>query len=387
MSVFGLQYPTASASAACAAFPAISDRLVLPGLTSPLEVVRLLDNTSLETTLELLFFIDRNIADCGPIGDQIIGAKAPEQLSQALAELFLFCRLRSRHGPTVGPAVTPAGERTHDIEAVMPDSRVLIEVYSPLELAGWRLFEENLSRVLRYLGIPRAYEVSVTVEATSGFLESQSRHLYYPYYFPGQNEVRDWFIESFLGEIRGWLSRAAVGSSLTVDGPGGAVRVTLAVEAVDMPSGGRIVGAVWGTRSNSTRLFFELPPSSITSSEWGKKIRKKLNRRQCGPPAEKMVRLLVLNLNLSDEACFSFLATDGFNRRFESAVSLLVDNRELPFDAVIPGVLRRECGFGQPVILGPCRAAEIREFCAAGELDFAPEDSRGDSDEWAFDFG
>jgi hypothetical protein len=373
MSVFGLRYPTTVARASIAAFPTLAARLDLAKDRSSLEIVRLLDNAGGGSPSNLLSFIDRHLADSGPIGDRILRVQSPEAIAQALAELQLFAHLRSGLGNAVAAAPEPCGQRGNDINVTLDGEQHMIEVYTPLELAGWRLFEANLGRALRYLDVDRGYEIGFTVDATADLHDDPVGHFYYPYSFPPEKEIRAWFA-SFLTAAREWLLSDQPDRVLRLSGPGGVVQIDLELEALDCEASGRLIHGTWGGRSNSTRLVFRQCAQLIASSEWGRKLRAKLGRRQCGDAAPDRLRLLVLNFDLGDESGFEFMNSERFAARFSEFVQLLVDPSDLPYDAVLPALLGLNCGFGRVVVLDQQRASAVERFIAAAALDRPVED-------------
>jgi len=373
MSVFGLAYPTVVAKMKVRLFPSLAVRLDLTEDWSPLEIVRLLDNAGPEPVNGLLPFIERSLADSGPIGDRVLKAQTPEAMAQTLAELELFVHLRSALGDAVTAAPDLRGQRANDINVTLDSTQVLIEVFTPLELAGWQFFEANLSRALRYLDLERGYEIAFTVDATADLLDDPVRHFYYPYFFPAEDLIRKWFAR-FLPAVRVWLLAERPDRVFSVPGPENVVQIELALEELHKDPLARLIHGTWGGRSNSTRLVFEQQANVIADGEWGRKLRSKLDRRQCGYAAPERLRLLVLNFNLGDESRFEFMNTERFATRFSESARLLVDPHDVPYDAVLPAVLGLDCGFGRVAVLDEQRATEIGRFIALAALDHPVQD-------------
>lgn len=373
MSVLGLKYPTAAARANVGRFPSIAARLTLAADRSPLEMVRLLDNPRYDHIDELLDFVDRQLVVAGEIGDRVLQAQSQEAMAQALAEMELFGHLRATLGSSAHAAVERPGMRTNDIDVELGGLSVRIEVYTPLELAGWQLFERNLATALTYLDVDRGYDIRFEVSAATDSSENQVRHFYYAYDFPAEAKVRDWF-SGFLDAARQWLRSKEPEPTYRCLGPANVVQVVLTLEEVRADRSDRMICGGWGGRSNSTRLSFEPPAGVIAAGEWGKKLRRKLDRRQCGAAAPDVVRILVLNFNLGDESRFEFMNTEKFAARFSEFVGCLVNPDDLPYEAVLPAVLRLTCGFGRPAVIDQDRSDEIERLLTAAALDRQVED-------------
>lgn len=166
MGGFCLAYPvTAESVAALARFSEIGKAIELPTAGwSELEIVRLLGNTHDPHLDGLLAFIDRELPGSGEIGARAVKQTDPFHLNEALAELFLFAHLRRRFGAHARPAVFPKNAVGPEIEVTQPEFTVKIEVYSPLDLAGYQLVTEHVRSVFKYIDVHRGFRLEVAIE-------------------------------------------------------------------------------------------------------------------------------------------------------------------------------------------------------------------------------
>lgn len=101
-------------------------------------------------------------------------------------------------------------------------------------------------------------------------------------------------------------------------------------------------------------------------SQIGRKIGRKIKKRQCGEPSAGYLHILVVDFSLADSDAYSWLGWRYITRRMDEVVKMLADwvGTLLPYDVVIPAVLDkrqdRECCFDDAVILDHERDAQIR---------------------------
>ena len=155
MSVLAISYPvTEGAKQAIDRYPAIGRAFCLPDSgRSEFEIVRLLSNTHYGHIHRFLEFIDKWLDVSGPIGRKVLKVKHPFQLGQAAAELETFVHLYERLGTAV-QAVEAAGNSVFpDVEVRFDAWTVKVEVYTPVDLLGFQLFERYVPMILKYLDV------------------------------------------------------------------------------------------------------------------------------------------------------------------------------------------------------------------------------------------
>jgi hypothetical protein len=212
---FCLMYPvTPDCLAALERFPQIAKAIQVPtGEWSELEIVRLLGNTHYSHVDRLLAFIDRELPGSGEIGARAVKQTDPFHLNESLAELFLFAHLRKCLGLDARPAVFPKSSVGPEIEVTRPESTVKIEVYSPLDLAGYQLVTEHVGSLFKYIDVHRGFKLEVAIEPLDDSVES----VWYPYTLPTGDEAVRW-LHSVSARAQMFLGGSNLGSgdSLTL---------------------------------------------------------------------------------------------------------------------------------------------------------------------------
>lgn len=387
MSVFGLEYPIGAARRRITQYPNIGAGLPLPPTgSSPREMVRLLDDPRYDHIDAMLALIDRWLPAAGPIGDRLLDTTTPDHLAQAFAELALLAHLRGTLGPAARPAVARPDERGPDIEVELDKQTLRIEVYTPIELAPFQLFDRHLIPALNYLDVATGYGLSLTIGprldtqtlyeravtmTEREFNELQIRHFFYADFFPPVPEVRRWFA-GFLEDFKTWLTAdTSAPRTRRFDGPGDVVRVDATVERFYPKPTQRFIAIHGSGPSRSTEGVFR-DARDLTATEWGRKIGGKLRKRQAGPPAAAVLRVLVVNFMLGQDRP-DFFGEGWFARRFHELVTRVAGAGEPPYDAVVPALLGLECGFGPAAVLATDRAGEVARLIAAAGMNRLPE--------------
>jgi hypothetical protein len=218
-------------------------------------------------------------------------------------------------------------------------------VYCP-GLAGFQVLEEYVRLLLTYSRLPLGYELRVQL----GPVARSPEGLWWPYTIPNQDLVIPW-LRTFASRVVAWLPQAQPGSLLRAPVPGDAVEITVKMVRRFADPGQRCIRYSAATRSTDTRLFFEVGDAEGTArTEWGRKLRGKLFRGQCGPEQAGFLRVLVLNFAKADTGWPDFICWESFESRFRETIRCLV-NGQRPYDLVLPARLGLECCFGKGVWL------------------------------------
>jgi len=366
---FCLIYPvTADSLEALARFPQIAKAIELPTGGSELEIVRLLRNTHYSHLDRLLAFIDRELAGSGEIGARAVKQTDPFHLNESLAELFLFTHFRKRLGSAARPAVFPKNAVGPEIEVTQPESTVKIEVYSPLDLAGYQLVTDHVRSLFKYIDVHRGFRLEVAIDPVDNSVES----VWYPYTLPAGDDAVRWLhgvrasAQTFLGG-----TNLRPGDILDLAGPGGSTTLTVNVQEVFDDPAVRLVSFTSGSRSTDARLLFECgTPEYTAGSGWGQKLKTKMRKRQAGPPTPGVLRVLVLNFSQADTGWPDFYAWPEIAMRLDKTVRLLSAELTsgLPYDLVLPARLDLDCDFGVPIWLDAALTEPGTEFLRSAGL-------------------
>jgi hypothetical protein len=367
MGVGGVCYPISDeVKQGLTRFPKIAAWLQLPASgKSELEIVRLLDNTHYDHLEKLLGFVEHWIECARPISDRIMETKDPFQLDQALAELFLFAYLASELRDQVYAAQGRPDQSMPDIEVAWNGRSVLVEVFTPVDFMGFQLVDSHVTRILKYLDIARGYLIEVALRP------AREHDLWYVYAVEDEIRIRRWLRE-FADDAKAWLGQERPPRRRIIHGPEGEWRVDVWLRELHDDPRGRLVVSTTGTHSTDTRLFFECGTvENSAQSQWGKKLKGKLAKRQCGDPAPHKLRILVVNFGHASTGWPDFICWPEIAQRMAAVVKLLADDLggALPYDLAVPAQLGIECCFGPMITLDPVRQHEASAFVRAAGLD------------------
>ena len=256
MSVLAISYPvTEGAKQAIDRYPAIGRAFCLPDSgRSEFEIVRLLSNTHYGHIHRFLEFIDKWLDVSGPIGRKALKLKHPFQLEQAAAELETFVHLYERLGTAVQAVEFAGNSVSPDVEVRLDAWTIRVEVYTPVDLMGFQLFERYVPMVLKYLDVSCGYRLNVKIQPVQEVPCYDQATLYYPYTIPEENETHKW-LAKFAEGARQWLSKESPKQALRMPGPGGKVDIVVKIAKLDDDPGNRQICSIWATRSTDTKLF------------------------------------------------------------------------------------------------------------------------------------
>ena len=351
-------------------YPEIAKSISIPDSgRSELEIVRLLNNTHYESSKELLELINTWLPLSGPIGKSILKTKKPFERAQRSAELLLFAHLHSYFGSQLVAPESGGASKCPDLILQSSEDEVRVEIYTPTDFAGFQLVKEYLRAILRYLEMPCGFELRVEAGPKSIAGEWNQDDVFYAYTFPSaEKELHAWLIE-FQAKAKAWLSEGRPSSDMVVDGPGGKTEIRVTCEEYYEDSDEREITIHWGTQSTDTQLFFQVGSAEECAwSEWGKKLRTKLFKRQCGGETEGILRLLVVNCSMADTGWPHFISEPWFTTRFDEIIRAIVGDG-MTYDAVLPAQIYSKPCFGIPVMINPRRKAMAEAFIKEAGMD------------------
>ena len=332
---------------------------------SKLEIVRLLGNMHSENIEQTLTLLNEWLLSSGSIGKRIVQQTDPFEFEQALAEFFLLVHLKNVQEVQACATVQKQSDlRNYDIDLITDESRVRVEVYSPVDFFGAQFLQRMLRLLFKYLDVKKGFNVNLKIETS---VEDGS----YAYETGEQVTVREWlkWLES---ETVGWVMEADPGDQQRFDGP--TDKIWLHAELKDVcnnPESRRVISRS-PSKSTDSRLFFEVgKPEDTAKSQWGRRLRYKLKKRQCGKPDSSYLRLLVVNFSLVDTGFPDFICWPKIAKRLQETLILLSKKTgsPRPYDCVLPARLGTKCCFGRVIVLDSGNTEKIKRLVEATSLD------------------
>lgn len=370
MSRLQITYPiTQHVRDALHSFPDIEKIVQLPQeARSSLEIVRVLGNTHCKRVVDFLAFIERTVLDAGQLGRDLLKQNDLFQFYQHLALLFLFSHLQKQLGSAVTAAKAKTiSSKTPDISVAWNDLDVRIEVFCPVDFFGFQLVEYYLSHLLIYLDLDRGYQVDVKL----GPIDKIEHNSYFTYNFGDETQIRCW-LSKLATDVRIWLAGCKEHERRVFEGPSGTTwGAEIRVLALHDDPHNRCVGKSTATHSTDTWWYFEeCTLTNTLNSEWGKKLKGKLARRQCGDPTQDRLRVLVVDFSLADAADKDFICRPKVGDRMAEVMQHLAKELgpPIPFDVVLPAQLDFECGFAPGISLNDAAAVEGMRFLESAGL-------------------
>jgi hypothetical protein len=349
-------------------FRRINDAVAIPTAgRSELEIVRLLGNVHYAHIEQLLELIDKTLAVSGCIGKSLLEQTNPFQFGSRLAELFLFCHLREYLGDKVHPSITGPSEKGPDIEIPWNDLLVRIEIYSPIDLMGFQSLEKHFTPLCKYLPVSKGFALEIGVDP----IDQSERGVWYPYSIPTEQDVISWLRDTGAG-MHKWLSSSIPSDHYSFKGPGENIVIDVTLKDVVNDPTDRRIGFTPRTRSTDSRLLFECGNAESTAnSGWGQKLKEKLARRQGGPPASDVLRILCVDFARGDTGFPDFICWPKIAERISETVTLLVAriSGATPYDILVPARLDLNCCFGSPIWIEPTNKPRAGEFIPTAGLD------------------
>jgi hypothetical protein len=327
-------------------FPWIKSNFTLGELGSrdDREITRLLENTHYSHITKTLEQIDKYGSQSGEIGELILVCNDNLGFSRLLAELSLFIHLHDKLRSNVTTIRRVQKQKSPDLSVKFDDNEYLIEVYSPMDYYGYQTFSRLLTSCIKNLVIDTGFNISIVSDAQrSG----------YTYDFPQFRDVYDW-LDQFGKNFIKWLKAAKVGDAYNADSPAGSVKLKIQVKSMEENPEIRSISWIEATRSTDTILYFRIDdPANFAETQWGIKIKDKLQQQQAGEPRDKVMRILAINFALAETSDLSFLNDLEYHSNFDKYIKFLASdiNPYPPYDVVLPCELRFECGFAKPINL------------------------------------
>ena len=366
-----IRYPiTSEVRNALQRFPRIAEEIrskLLGSGRSELEIVRWLGNTHYKHIESLLAFVDNNLPASGSIGKRVLEQTDLLHFHRALSEFDLLAHLQDAAGvENAQPASAPPGTKHGDIDLTVGSAQVRVEIYCPAEFFGYQLVRRYLSMMFKYLEVDVGFEVTLHLE---------NRHLEEPPFFNydiKENDARTW-LAALSTEVGQWITNAQAGEQRLFQDPTESLLLSVKIDVLHSDPACRLVAHHTSMQSYDTKLFFDEmgTPESTAQGQWGRKLLYKLQKRQCGEaPSPESLRLLVVDFSLADTGWPDFICYPNTAKRLAATLDLLVDEAgpPLPYDAVLPAQLSRECGFGKIISLDKRRTEEIERVVQAASF-------------------
>jgi len=370
MSTLSISYPVnENTKRVIAQYPAICNAFRLPSSgSSEFEIVRLLSNTHYEHIQRFLKFIDNYLDVSGAIGRKLIKAKHPFEMDQAAAELEAFVHLYEHFGTAVKATESGGDPVASDIEVQFDSWRLKLEIYTPVDFMGFQLFKRYVPMVLKYLDVSCGYHLKIKTQPLQRTCGYDPSIPYHPNTFPEENETHEWLTE-FAEQARQWLSNISPAKELRMPAPGSNVDIIVEILELYSEPDKRQIDSIWATRSTDTKLFFEVgSPQDTAKSLWGRKIKNKLKKKQCGESIELVVRMLLINFAMADTASPHFISGERFEAKFQKVIQILDNNNQF-YDVILPAQLGDRCCFGRPVWINTHSEKKTGSFISRAGFD------------------
>jgi hypothetical protein len=357
-----ISYPiTTEVLDALHSYPNIANAIapIASELRSELEIVRVLGNLHCNYLKQLAALIENSLPATGSIGKRLLITKDNLDFSQALGEFSLFAKLRERFGARASAVELGPAEKGHDIDVALGDHKIKIEVYTPTDFFGYQLFERYVDMILKYLDVSSGFALECELVNGTG-------NPFFAYMFEDK-EAEVW-LNGFAEDVLEWFSTAQAGSvyrrHIGLDNS----ELLVTLRELHEDKANRSVGIHFPTKSTDTRLFFEVGDATDTAcGQWGKKLKNKIAKKQCGEPSVSVARVLVVNFALADTGWPEFLTWPSFTARFDATIRLLV-GRDQPYDAILPVRLGGIEHFGEPCVINSLQADAVAKFAQEAGL-------------------
>lgn len=343
---------------------------ISPKLTnsrSDLEIVRILGNVNYSHLSNLLDFLEDLLDEAPEIAKEFLNQTDGMQLGGRLAEAFLYKHF-SRHLPgCVHVPSAQKGESRPDLVVECKGVSLSIEIYRPIDVFGYQLLEEYLSRILKYLEVDKGFDIEIHIS-----LNDQNDR-FFPYSVEKESIVRNWLTD-FSEQVLSWISENQPKESINIEGPKGSTwRVTLRMERVCNNRHDRNITKLSPTISTDARLMFDVgkPQDLALNYWWGRAVKNKMQKRQAGQyPGEGVVRILFLDFSGLDTGFRGFFRWPNITTQIDEAIRIISADIGDPlcFDVVFPAELNYNCCFGEAVVLRSDIHRVFEDICAVANL-------------------
>ncbi|MCK4338422.1 MAG: hypothetical protein KAW87_00315 [Candidatus Cloacimonetes bacterium] len=342
------------------------------------EIIRLLENSHYSNIENCLQLINDYGSQSEEIGENILNCNDFLSFGRYLSELVLFAYLFNSLGDKVKSVRRIEDQKTPDISIKDNDLEFLIEIYTPMDFYGYQAFIKLVSQSLKNLTIDLGFKITTKLK---------SNNFFYAYDFPNFKEVYRW-IENYEKKTITWLNSTSEGSSFELETPAKSVKLITSLNKVYKDKNVRSILSNESTRSNDTKLFFEIEdPKEFAKTQWGVKIKDKLQRQQAGEKRNGVLRILAINFSYADTSDIDFFNSNKYYDNLVNDVKFLVSDITPypPYDIVLPCVLRFDCGFIKPINLSDFDNSKIDELlsniCLNKLIEKMPQASKSEIDE------
>lgn len=357
----------------------VIDRLAsIPKLgRSELEIVRLLDNVHYSHIERLLELINGALPECGPIGIRVLRQTDSFQLGSCLAELFLFLHLRESLGDGVRPAMAGPSQKGPDIKVSWNNMSVKLEVYSPIDLMGFQTVEKQLLSLLKYIDVGRGFQLDLDITSLCG----SPKGAFYPLSIFTERQLNHW-LKDIAARFHTWLNESNLqhGDRLRLDGPGHDIVIDATVTKLQADPAIRDISYNSGTHSTDSRLLFESrTPDAIARSSWGKKIKRKLEKKQAGRSGSNDLNILVVDFARANTSSPNFICWPKIADKLSETVSVLVKSisGSPSYEMLLPARLDFECCFSSPIWIDQSKTQRAGMFIQKARLNRQCGEIRG----------
>lgn len=325
------------------------------GNTDDRDIIRLLENTHYPNITQCLNIIDKYGERSDEICENILNCNDSISFGRYLAELFLFAYLVDNLDDNVNAIRRIEGQKTPDISVKNNGLEFLIEIYTPMDFFGYQTFSKLVIQTLKNLNIDHGFEIETKIE---------SDNFFYAFDFPDFRSVYKW-IENYEAEMLQFLETAKEGDSFDKELFSESITFTTRINEFNKDKHNRLVVLNESTRSNDTKLYFEIDdPKYFAETQWGVKIKDKISRKQAGDKRESILRIIAINFSHSDTSNISFLNDKKYYDNLVNDINFLVSDIKPypPYDLVLPCKLGFDCDFIKPINLSDFEDSKIEEM-------------------------
>lgn len=260
-----------------------------------------------------------------------------------------------RNGNRVKPIRRIEKTKTPDFWIKLDDLNFLIELYSPIDYYGFQLFINEIPSIIKNIEVNFGFKIEI--DLTPAVVS-------FAYDFPAFRQIFTW-LENFKNEFQRLLKNAKAGQEFRFETPAESLILKVRIIEITSDQDVRIIGLGQGTRSTDTIQYFRIgDPFQFEKTQWGYKIKDKLSQQQAGPPDNKKIRILAINLSLADTSELSFVNDPDIQKNYTNNLIHIAKKFEHnpPYDVIVFCEITFKCGFSKPVILTKHKMEEIQDY-------------------------
>ncbi|MCY4234214.1 MAG: hypothetical protein OXE59_10815, partial [Bacteroidetes bacterium] len=287
----------------------------------------------------------------------------------SLTKFNQFHRKRSRtnlqsHADVNASATRPTNAVNPDIFLKTVSANALIEIYSPIGHYGDQFIKNYYSGVFLYSEFKHGYNLDIRLIVNDQYRFDASD-------IPNDDKLlREW-LTKFRNDFDNWIGSAVTGDWREFEKINNSFKLKVFIHDLYDDPQMREIQFPQIQPSNDVQLFFKNSPECNAQNQMGRKIRTKLKKRQCGTSKPNLIRMLILNFNLTYCRNSQWLNCPMMIGKIDETIRLIVDQIEgpLPYDVVIPAMINNDCCYGDAVILDGGRADQIHKLISDAHLD------------------